>query len=63
MNDTSEYATPIIDSILHPTDFTEGSRVAFYHALRAALLAQSKLRAPAHDARNRPGMGGLPWRA
>lgn len=43
MNDTSDNTTPIIDSILHPTDFTEGSRVAFYHALRAALLARSKL--------------------
>ena len=35
--------TPILDSILHPTDFTEGSRVAFHHALKAALLAKSKL--------------------
>ena len=43
MNDTSDYTIPIIDSVLHPTDFTEGSRVAFYHALKAALLAKSKL--------------------
>jgi nucleotide-binding universal stress UspA family protein len=33
----------IIDSILHPTDFSEGSRVAFHHALKASLLARSKL--------------------
>ena len=39
----NDSAIPIIDSILHPTDFTEGSRVAFYHALKAALLAKSKL--------------------
>jgi nucleotide-binding universal stress UspA family protein len=33
----------IIDSVLHPTDFSEGSKVAFYHALKAALLARSKI--------------------
>jgi nucleotide-binding universal stress UspA family protein len=33
----------IIQSVLHPTDFSEGSRVAFHHALRAAMLAKSKL--------------------
>ena len=33
----------IIDSVLHPTDFSEGSKVAFHHALKAALLAKSKL--------------------
>src|SRR5215204_402426 len=32
---------PIIQSVLHPTDFSEGSQVAFYHALKAALQAQS----------------------
>src|SRR5215467_3344461 len=31
-----------IQSILHPTDFSEGSRVAFHHALKAALLAKSE---------------------
>lgn len=35
--------TPIIDSVLHPTDFSEASRVAFHHALKAALLAKSRL--------------------
>jgi len=33
----------IIESVLHPTDFSEGSKVAFYHALKAALLAKSKI--------------------
>ena len=33
----------IIDSVLHPTDFSEGSMIAFYHALKAALTAKSKL--------------------
>jgi len=33
----------IIDSVLHPTDFSEASRVAFHHALKTALLARSKL--------------------
>ena len=43
MNKTRDYTIPIIDSILHPTDFSEGSRAAFHHALKAALLAKSKL--------------------
>lgn len=33
----------IIESVLHPTDFSEGSKVAFYHALRAALTAKSRI--------------------
>jgi len=32
-----------IESVLHPTDFSEGSKVAFHHALKAALLAKSRL--------------------
>jgi len=32
-----------IQSVLHPTDFSEGSLVAFHHALKAAMLAKSKL--------------------
>ena len=43
MNEPRQYTIPIIDSILHPTDFSEGSQVAFHHALKAALLAKSKL--------------------
>ena len=30
-----------IHSVLHPTDFSEGSLVAFYHALKASLLTKS----------------------
>ena len=33
----------IIGSVLHPTDFSEGSKVAFHHALKVALLAKSEL--------------------
>ena len=36
-------ATPIIHRILHPTDFSEGSRVAFHHALKVALLTKARL--------------------
>jgi nucleotide-binding universal stress UspA family protein len=35
--------TPLIESVLHPTDFSEGSKVAFHHALKAALAAKSEL--------------------
>jgi len=34
---------PRIDSVLHPTDFSEGSLVAFHHALKAALATRSRL--------------------
>ncbi len=43
MNQNGEQRAPIIQSVLHPTDFSEGSRVAFYHALKASLLAHSAL--------------------
>jgi nucleotide-binding universal stress UspA family protein len=43
MNDTREYTLPIIDSVLHPTDFSDPSRVAFHHALRVALLTNARL--------------------
>lgn len=33
----------LISSVLHPTDFSEGSLVAFHHALKTAVLARSKL--------------------
>lgn len=36
-------AQPIIDNILHPSDFSDASRVAFAHALKAALIAKSVL--------------------
>lgn len=33
----------IIKSVLHPTDFSESSLVAFHHALKTAMLSKSKL--------------------
>ena len=33
----------LIQRVLHPTDFSEGSKVAFYHALGAALVTSSEL--------------------
>ena len=33
----------LVESVLHPTDFSEGSRVAFHHALKVAMLTRSKL--------------------
>jgi nucleotide-binding universal stress UspA family protein len=33
----------LIQNIIHPTDFSEGRRVAFFHALKAALLAKTEL--------------------
>lgn len=43
MVQTTKPDAAIIDSVLHPTDFSEGSRVAFHHALKVALLAKSSL--------------------
>ena len=34
---------PGIDGVLHPTDFTEGSRAAFHHALMLAFMAKTPL--------------------
>lgn len=33
----------LIQSVLHPTDFSESSLVAFHHALKAAMLSRSRL--------------------
>ena len=33
----------LIKSVLHPTDFSESSLVAFHHALKTAMLSKSKL--------------------
>lgn len=33
---------PLIDNVLHPSDFSEASQVAFAHALKAALIARSR---------------------
>ena len=43
MTHPAEQTDSMIESVLHPTNFSEGSKVAFYHALKAALLAKSKL--------------------
>ena len=40
---TQSDSSGIIETVLHPTDFSEGSLVAFYHALKAALVAKSRL--------------------
>jgi nucleotide-binding universal stress UspA family protein len=42
MSQTIEAADTIIESVLHPTDFSESSLVAFYHALKTSLITQSK---------------------
>jgi nucleotide-binding universal stress UspA family protein len=34
---------PLLDTILHPSDFSEASEVAFAHALKAALIARARL--------------------
>lgn len=34
---------PVLRHIVHPSDFSEASRVAFAHALKVALIAKSKL--------------------
>jgi nucleotide-binding universal stress UspA family protein len=36
-------AAPIIDNILHPSDFSDTGRAAFAHALKAALITKSVL--------------------
>src|ERR1041384_14773 len=43
MTQTIGPAFSIIQSVLHPTDFSESSLVAFHHALKAALASKSKL--------------------
>ena len=43
MTETLGPGFSIIDSVLHPTDFSESSLVAFHHALKTAMLAKSKL--------------------
>lgn len=43
MSQDEAYPYPILDTILHPSDFSEASEVAFAHALKAALIARSRL--------------------
>ncbi len=40
---TLESTAPIIRTVLHPSDFSEASLVAFAHALKVALISGSKL--------------------
>jgi len=42
MNQAPDYNAPAVDSILLPSDFSAASLTAFYHALKAALVAKSK---------------------
>lgn len=42
MNPKSDYTVPVVDSVLHPSDFSAGSLTAFHHALKAAIIAKSK---------------------
>lgn len=53
MNDTITPGFTLIKSVLHPTDFSEASLVAFNHALRVAMLSQSKFTL-LHVANDRP---------
>lgn len=43
MNETAPNSISIVESVLHPTDFSDASRVAFHHALRIALLSKASL--------------------
>jgi nucleotide-binding universal stress UspA family protein len=43
MSEPRAYDNPIIDTILHPSDFSEASETAFAHALKTALVARSHL--------------------
>jgi nucleotide-binding universal stress UspA family protein len=43
MSASHDDSVPIMDSILHPSDFSAASEVAFAHALKAALIAQAHL--------------------
>jgi nucleotide-binding universal stress UspA family protein len=43
MSASQEDSVPIIGSILHPSDFSAASEVAFAHALKAALIAKAQL--------------------
>ena len=43
MNQAADSSAPILDSVLFASDFSAGSLTAFHHALKAALVAKSKL--------------------
>jgi nucleotide-binding universal stress UspA family protein len=52
-----DLGTPILDHILHPSDLSEASHVAFAHALKAALVSGARL-TMMHVS---PKRGGLRW--
>ena len=49
MRASQDDSVPLIDSILHPSDFSAASAVAFAYALKAALIAQPPLKAELMD--------------
>jgi nucleotide-binding universal stress UspA family protein len=42
-SDSPESTAPIVRTVLHPSDFSDASLVAFAHALKAALISKGKL--------------------
>ena len=48
------------ETVLHPTDFSEASLTAFYHALKAALLTKSKLTLLNVSADGKPAWADFP---
>ena len=42
MNKSIFYEVPFVDSVVHPTDFSEASQQAFAHALAIALIRQTE---------------------
>ena len=53
-------AVPAFETVLHPTDFSEASLTAFYHALKAALLTKSKLTLLNVSAEGEPAWSDFP---
>ncbi len=43
MNQKPDYTKAVLQSVLHPSDFSAGSLTAFQHALKAAIVARSRL--------------------
>ena len=43
MSISEDDSVPIIDRILHPSDFSTASELAFVHALKVALITKSQL--------------------
>ncbi len=54
MAHSRDHTFPIVDHILHPTDFSPESLVAFHHALKAVLLTKGALTL-LHDSADEPG--------